>query len=43
MWYVAKKAADHRFDGEGEFDLSTNMGCIGEEGSDCLKGIHEDN
>ncbi|PVH69745.1 hypothetical protein DL98DRAFT_564342 [Cadophora sp. DSE1049] len=22
MWYVAKKAADHRFDGEGEFDQS---------------------
>ena len=22
MWYVAKKAADHRFDGEGQFDQS---------------------
>jgi hypothetical protein len=21
LWYVAKKAAEHRFDGEGEFDL----------------------
>lgn len=21
VWYVAKKAADHRFDGEGEFDI----------------------
>jgi len=22
MWYVAKKATDHRFDGEGQFDQS---------------------
>ncbi|KAF1993982.1 hypothetical protein P154DRAFT_625054 [Amniculicola lignicola CBS 123094] len=22
MWYIAKKAAEHRFDGQGQFDLS---------------------
>lgn len=40
MWYVAKKVAEHRFDGQGQFDQGKipDLGCNGGERIDSLRG-----